>query len=398
MNVMLNSGRANRVSTLLLGGLVFLAPFSIDVSLPGLPSIAAALRAPGGLMQWTLSAFVLATGGAQLVWGPVSDRLGRRPVILIGLALYVIAAFACADVSNVGLLIALRFVQGLGSCAGSVCAYAVIQDLMLPPPERASRQALLSAINNVGPLAAPIAGVWILSALGWRPLYAIPAVLGAIVLVAVAVLLPETAPKTPGAAFERYLRVFALPRTFAFAVMIFALFSGYFAMISGSPFVFVAQLHVSTTAFAIAFATEAAAALVGSFVASRLAKTVSSERLLAGALAIALVAALANGAAGNWAPSPLAFILTMSLYAFAFGIALPSAFTLALADAGPDAGVASGVLGAGLSLGGAAGSAISGVLPFAASMSTGIVVTCAGCAAVLCYRASLRIAPPGVRM
>jgi DHA1 family bicyclomycin/chloramphenicol resistance-like MFS transporter len=383
--------RVNRVSTLLLGGLVFLAPFSIDVSLAGLPSIAAALHAPGGLMQWTLSAFVLATGGGQLVWGPVSDRFGRRPVILIGLAIYVIAAFACAVVSNVGVLIALRFVQGLGSCAGSVCAYAVIQDLMLPPRERASRQALLSAINNVGPLAAPIAGVWILSTLGWRPLYAIPAMLGAIVLVAVALLLPETSPKTPGAAFERYLRVLALPRTLAFAVMIFALFAGYFAMISGSPFVLVAQLHVSTTAFAIAFAIEAASGLVGSFVASRLAKTTSSERLLAVSLVVALAAAAANGAAGVWAPSPLAFILTMSLYAFAFGVALPSAYTLALADAGSDAGVASGLLGAGLSLGGAAGSAISGVLPFVASVSTGIVVTCGGFAAMVCYRASLRV-------
>jgi DHA1 family bicyclomycin/chloramphenicol resistance-like MFS transporter len=371
------------VPTLLLGALAFLAPFAIDASLPGLPAIARALDASHATMQWTLSAYVLATGAGQLVWGPLSDRFGRRPVVIGGLATFVLAGFACATAHDGASLVALRFIQGLGSCAGAVCAFAIVQDLALPPAVRASRQGAISAVNNIGPLAAPLAGVWILGALGWRPLYAIPALVGALVLAVVIVALPETAVTTTDAAVARYRRVLALPRTAGLAVMIFALFAGYFAMIAGSPFVLAAQLHLTTAAFGIAFATEAASALLGSFASSRLAFAAPPERLLALALAIALVAGAANAVAGWFAPSALAFVATMSLYAFGFGIAAPSAYALALRDAGPDAGVASGVLGAALSFGGAAGSALGGSLPWAAAASTGSVVAVGACVAAV---------------
>src|ERR1051326_2106247 len=97
----------------LLGALTMLPPLSIDISLPGLPVIAQALHAQGGTIQWTLSAFVLAFGGGQLVLGPLSDRYGRRPVLLCGLGVFTLLAVGCAVVSNVYLLVALRFAQGL---------------------------------------------------------------------------------------------------------------------------------------------------------------------------------------------------------------------------------------------------------------------------------------------
>jgi len=380
--------RTRAVPTFLLGVLTFLAPFSVDVSLGGLPSIAAAIHAPGGVMQWTLSAFVFATGIGQLFWGPFSDRYGRRPTLLTGVGLFAASGFACALARDVDVLIALRFVQGLGACAGSVGAFAIVQDLGLPPAERASRQALLSSANNIGPLIAPLVGVGILTTLGWRPLYAIPALAGAIALVVTAVVLPETAPRTLGKTVERYRRVFALPRTAGLTVMVFAFFGGYFAMISGSPFALVRELHLSLGGFAAAFATEAASALIGSFAASRLARRFYAERLLAAAVAIALAAGIANGIAGIAAPSAAAFIATMSLYAFAFGIAVPSALTLALAESGPDAGVTSGVLLAGMSFGGAAGSALSGALPLAPTAAIGGVVAGGACAAAIAYRSS----------
>jgi DHA1 family bicyclomycin/chloramphenicol resistance-like MFS transporter len=384
------TARAQTVSALLLGALAFLSPFSIDVSLPGLPAIAATIGAHGGIMQWTLAAYVLATGSAQLCWGPLADRYGRRPVVIVGLALYAAAGLACAAVTNVGALVALRFVQGVGSCAGSVCAFAIVHDLALAPSDRAARQATISAINNIGPLAAPVAGVAILTWLGWRALYAVPALLGALLLAFVVLRLPETGTRSAGSVGARYRRVLRLPRTVLLAATTFALFAGYFAMISGSPFVLVAQARVSTVVFAAAFATEAASALFGSFAANRLARRVPSETLLAAALALALGAALLNAAAGILAPSPPAFVATMSLYAFAFGVALPSIFALALARAGTDAGVASGLIGAALSLGGAAGSALGGSLPFAPSSATGAVVAAGAALAALCYALSRR--------
>jgi DHA1 family bicyclomycin/chloramphenicol resistance-like MFS transporter len=382
--------RSRDVPTLLLGALAFLAPFAVDVSLPGLPTIATAIRAPGGLMQWTLSAYVLATGVGQLVWGPISDRYGRRPVILIGLVLYATSALGCAVVHDVAILILLRFVQGIGACAGYVCAVAIVQDLPLPENERVSRQATIGSVTNIGPLVAPVAGVAILEFFGWRALYAAPALLGLGALAAVMLVLPETSPRMGGTAVERYRRVLALPRAWPYAWMTFTFFGAYFAMIGGSPFALVTQLHLSTRQFAGAFTLEALCALIGSFAASRLALRIPAEPLLAGAIALGAAAALANGITGIAFVSPAAYVATMSVFAFAFGVALPSAYSLVLADAGPDAGVASGVLGAALSFGGAVGGTLSGALPFAPTVRIGLVAAVAACAAALCYRASLR--------
>jgi predicted MFS family arabinose efflux permease len=177
--------------------------------------------------------------------------------------------------------------------------------------------------------------------------------------------------------------VLTLRFTVPLALTIFAWFAGYFAMIGGSSFALVAQLHFSTLAFAIAFALEAAAALLGSFVASHLAWRFTSAHLLAASLALALAAGLANGVTGIGFASAPAFIVTMSVYAFAFGVGLPSAYSLVLADAGSDAGVASGILGAALALGGALGSAITGALPFAPTVAIGSVVAAAACTAAV---------------
>jgi DHA1 family bicyclomycin/chloramphenicol resistance-like MFS transporter len=382
--------RVRDVSTLLLGALAFLAPFAVDVSLPGLPEIATAMRAPGGLVQWTLSAYVFATGLGQLAWGPISDTYGRRPVVLIGLAMYVVSAFACAAVHDVTTLIVLRFVQGIGACAGLSCAAAIVQDLPLPEHERVSRLAKIESVINVGPLVAPVAGVAVLAAFGWRALYVAPAILGVLAFIAIVVLLWETAERTTSSPLERYRRVLALPRTIPYGLTVFMLFAGYFAMIGGSSFALVDQLHLTTTAFAGAFTLEALCALIGSFAASRLAHRIDPGPLLGVAIGIAIAAGIANGVTGIAFISPVAFVATMSVYALAFGVALPSAFALVLAESGPDAGVAAGVIGAMLSFGGAAGNALSGALPFAPTVAIGGVTAAAACAAALSYLASRR--------
>jgi DHA1 family bicyclomycin/chloramphenicol resistance-like MFS transporter len=108
----------------LLGSLMMLPPLSIDISLPGLPTIARALAAPPALIQSSLSAFIFAYGAGQLALGPLSDRYGRRPVLLWGLSLYALAGIGCTLVTGAGVLVALRLLQGLGACAGTVCARA----------------------------------------------------------------------------------------------------------------------------------------------------------------------------------------------------------------------------------------------------------------------------------
>lgn len=375
---------------LLLGTLTMLPPLSIDVSLPGLPVIARALGAPGGAMQWTLSAFVLAFGFGQLILGPLSDRFGRRRVLIGGLALFTLAGFACASATNVYMLIALRFAQGFGACAGTVCARAIAQDVSTERAGATKRQAFLSAVNAIAPVIAPLIGVGILAKLGWRPLYGALSVLGIALVVLVVRALPETSPRVAQDIVTAYRRVLRLPRTAGLATFTFASFFAYFAMISGSPFALVVQLHVSSTLFAIAFALNALTLLAGSFVAGILTKYVSSERIFAGGITLLLVAGVVTWGVNAFAPSVIGFTATMSFLAFGFGIAFPNAFSAALAAAKNDAGLTSGILGAGQMIGGAVGSAIAGALPLAPAASIGTVVLVGTAVASLGYLHSRR--------
>src|ERR1700722_2876859 len=171
---------------ILLGALTMLPPLSIDVSLPGLPLIAQSLHAPGSTIAWTLSAFVLAFGAGQLALGPLSDRYGRRPVLLYGLAVFAFLAVACAFVTNVYVLVALRFIQGVAASAGTVCARAIVADITSDRAKATSLQAYISVTNSLAPILAPIAGVVILAFFGWRWLYAGLAVAGVALILAVA--------------------------------------------------------------------------------------------------------------------------------------------------------------------------------------------------------------------
>ncbi len=203
----------------LLGALTMLPPLSIDISLPGLPLIARALNATPALLQWTLSAFVLAFGIGQLVLGPLSDRVGRRPVLLSGMALFTLAGIGCTLATDARMLVALRLLQGVGACAGTVCARAIAQDLSSDRAGATFRQAVLSAVNSFAPVIAPLLGAAILLTLGWRHLYSVLAIVGVILFVMVAAVLPETSPRVASDVASAYRRVLQLPRTLGLALL-----------------------------------------------------------------------------------------------------------------------------------------------------------------------------------
>ena len=367
----------------LLGGLTMLPPLSIDVSLPGLPSIASALRASGGAVQASLSLFIFAFGAGQLAIGPLSDRYGRRPVLLFGLALFTLAGVGCTVATNVPVLLVARFVQGVGACAGTVVARAVVQDVSRERARAAMLQAYVTALNALAPTIAPLLGVAILAVTGWRWLYGALIAIGVVLFAAVALRLPETATLRSDGAMTAYRRALALPRTVPLAVFIACAFGAYFALIGASPFVLVAQMHLPRGLYAVAFALNALAGLCGSLATGRLAPRMGAERVFAFGVVLGAAAGVAACVAGVVDPEPLTFVATFAAVAFAFGISAPSAFAAALADAGPDAGLTAGVLGAAQMLGGAAGSVAAAALPFVPSASTGIVaaVLAAGAAA-----------------
>ncbi len=362
-----------------------LPPLSIDVSLPGLPLIAGALRASGSAMQASLSLFILAFGVGQLVVGPLSDRYGRRPVLLFGLALFTLAGVACTFATTVPVLLFARFAQGLGACAGTVVGRAVIQDVSRERTHAAALQAYVTTLNSLAPMLAPLLGVAILTVAGWRWLYGILIAIGVALFATVLRRLPETAPRGSGDVRSAYRRAFALPRTVPLAVFSACAFGAYFALISGSPFVLVTQMHLPRGLYAVAFGLNALAALCGSLGTGRLAARIGAERVFAFGVLLLACGGAAALVVDVFIPGPVAFVATFATVAFAFGIAAPSAFAAALADAGPDAGLTAGVLGAAQMLGGAAGSAAAGAIPLPPAAAVGTMAALLAGAAAAAY-------------
>ncbi len=394
----------SRWFVVLLSVITTLAPLGIDTSLPALPVMARALATSDGVIAATLGSFMLAFALGQLIVGPVSDRFGRRPVIIGGAALFALAGLLCAGATNGIFLVVARFFQGLGACAGAVGGRAIIRDVFTDRMRAAKMQAYAGVVSGVVPMLAPLLGAAVLP-LGWRAIYLALVVGGLLLLAATALWLPETLRGTSESArtgtFERYRAFLALPRSVPLCLLVACSFAGLFTLISGSPFVLVRELGLSNTAFGIAFAISSGAILVGSWTTAMFAHRVAPERLLACAsIAAAILGMLVFGVNVLLPHQPAAweFVATMAAYAFTFGLIIPNVYAAGMEEAGKMAGVASGMLGATQMLGGSLGSVLSGALPYKAYVNIGLTVGVAGIGVALAYIWSLRAGRLGARI
>ncbi len=358
--------RTSRPFTLLLGAQSALPPLSIDVSLPALPALGAALGTSAGAAQWTLSGFLLGFAFGQLLLGPASDRFGRRPVLIAGLAVYALAGAAAAAAPSIGALILLRLLQGFGACAGVVVSRAVVRDVF-EGAEAVSRQSFLSAIATLAMLLAPMIGAVLLASLGWRATYGALSVAGVALLAATAVLQPETLPasrRRAGRVWDGYAQVLRAPRTLGYAAVNALTFGGLFAYISASPLVFIGTLGVTPGVFSLLFALAALALLAGSVLNGLLARRLSAaslERLGPALLGIALVLVCALGPA---VPRVPVLVCVLAAYTFATGLVAPNAIAAGLAPLPEAAGAAAAFIGFSQMIVGAASAAVVGlVLP-----------------------------------
>ncbi len=155
---------------LVLGLLSSIGPFAIDMYLPALPAIGSSLGAPVGQVQWTLMAFFLSLGVGQLLYGPVSDMVGRKPPLYFGLGLFALASVGCALATDVQTLVVLRFLQGLGAAAGMAIPRAVVRDLHTGN-EAARIMSLLMLVFSISPILAPLAGSGVIAFAGWRGVF-----------------------------------------------------------------------------------------------------------------------------------------------------------------------------------------------------------------------------------
>ena len=334
----------------LLGALSAFGPLSMDMYLPGLPAMARDLSAPAWAAQLTITASMLGLAGGQVVAGPISDALGRRRPLLVGLAAYMAASLLCAMAPNVWALLAARLIQGCAGAAGIVIARAIVRDLH-EGVEAARFFAMLMLVTGLAPILAPLAGGQLLHVTDWRGIFVALAAIGAALLLAAWWLLSETLPEPERHAggltatvhvFGGLLRDRPYMGYVLSAALTFAAMATY---ISGSPFVLQDIHGVSPQLFSVLFATNAAGIMAASQLSRRFVARLGPRRLLgigvrlgaAGGLGV-LVSVVAGLGLGGLLPS--LFVMVSSV-----GLVLPNGAALALADHPRTAGSASGLLG-----------------------------------------------------
>ncbi len=337
---------------LLIIGFLMIQPLSTDLYLASLPSLATAFAVPASTVQLTLSLFVAGFGGAQLIIGPLSDRYGRRPVLIVGLALYVIASLLCAGSPGIGLLIGARFLQALGCCSAIIIARAIVRDAYAPA-DSARVIARASSWLSLAPLLGPIAGSYLQVTFGWRAAFVAHAVLGVGLLLAVLLRLPETnAYKNPRATelaglLENFKTVLGTRAFWANALPGALSYGSIFAFISGSSLVLIRVLEVPTAWFGYCFAFGVSGYLAGTLLCRRMLGRfgqIKVQRIgAAGSLAAGglFLAAIGAGAI-HWSLVVAAMFATM----LAHGINFPVAQSGSVTPFPQQAGTAAGLMGA----------------------------------------------------
>ncbi len=343
---------ARRVGlTIILGALGAIAPLSIDMYLPALPALGRTFGTGASQIQLTLSAFVLGLALGQIVAGPLSDALGRRRPLLVGLAGYAVTSLLCLLAPSAGALVALRFVQGAAGAAGIVIASAVVRDLYAGVAA-ARFFSLLMLVSGLAPILAPIIGAQVLRFTSWQGVFIVLAVLGTLLLLAVATGLRETLPRERRqrggirATVTTFRRLLADRAFLGYTLASGLAFAAMFAYISGSPFVLQEIYRVSPQQFSLLFGMNAVGLVVASQVNARLVGRVAPRRLLAGGLlaqaggALVLLAVVTSGTIGLAGVVPALFVVVASL-----GFVRPNATMLALAGHPNTAGSAAALMG-----------------------------------------------------
>ncbi len=322
----------------LLGALTAFAPMSIDMYLPSLPAIGADLRATSAQTQGTVAAFFAGMAIGQFFYGPASDRLGRRGPIMLGVAIYVAASVACALASSGDMLIAARFVQALGGCAGGVVARAVVRD-RFNHTETARMLSLMTLIMGLAPILAPMLGGLLLTLGGWRLNFWALAVFGLACGAATLLWLKESrsAETAAQAAAENplkaYLALLRQPRLVGYALAGALNGATLFTYISASPDLLIGTYGISPQHFGWVFGLNAAAIIGASQVNRYLLRRSTPDQVLERASQAAVLASIAlalaalTGFGERWSILPLLFVLLAS-YGFMQGNTMAGALNV----------------------------------------------------------------------
>lgn len=334
----------------LLVAMTAAAPLTLQIFLPALPVMQKAFAVAPGVAQLSLSLAILANAVATLAYGPLSDRYGRRPVLLAGLLLFIVGSVACALAPQIGTLVVARVLQAMGAAAGMVLARAIIRDLY-DTEQAASAIAYLTMAMVVAPMVAPSLGALLIEGFGWRAVFVATAVVALLLTGLTLACLVETrrasAAHAAGASlfagagallthrlFLRYL----LQSSFAIGM--------FFSFLAGAPYYMLDILGRSATDYGLYFILVSGAFMVGNFASARLVRRVGMHRLIAFGSWLSL-ASMALGvcwlALGEW--TPLALFGPMTAAGFGNGLSISNAMAGAVSVDPDRAGSASGLCG-----------------------------------------------------
>ena len=381
--------------TVVLALLTALGPLSTDMYLPSLPAIAHDFGATTGQTQLTLSAFLFGFAAGQFFYGPVSDRVGRKPVLLFGIGLFTLASLVCALAPSIETLVAARFVQALGASGPIVLGRAIVRDFY--EGARAGRElSRMGTIMGIVPAVAPVLGGLIAQVSGWRVTFGVMILCGAMLAATVALRLPESirAKSDQPISFLSILKGFRILLGHqgyrVYVALSMLAYGGLFAFISGSSFVLQGLYGLDELTYAFSFAFVVMGFIIGTTLAQRLVGPRGLDGTIRfGVMALALGGILMLVLVASGVPSSLAITGPMAVYGIGVGLTMPQSMASALMPFPARAGAASSLLGIcqmtfaavlGILLGQGLGAsalplpiavATTGVLAFAVFMATG---------------------------
>ncbi len=336
---------------LMLGALVALGPFTIDLYLPAFPSVAADLATSDAAIQLTLTATTIGFGLGQLIVGPLSDAMGRRRPLLIATSVHILASIGVALAPTVEWVMVGRVVQGMGAAGGAVVAMAVVRDLF--GGQRLIRMlSRLALVTGLAPVLAPVIGSQLLRFVEWRGIFVFLAAYGLLVTVLGAFILVETLPPERRGRFSstvvarRYRRLVKDPAFVGVAIVGAATFTALFAYLSASSFILQEIYGLSAQQFGFIFGINSIGLVSGTQISARLMRRVAPRVVTAGGLAIMTLGALALLISSLLDTGLLGVVIPLFFVIAPAGLVMPTVQVMALADHATEAGTAASVIGA----------------------------------------------------
>jgi DHA1 family bicyclomycin/chloramphenicol resistance-like MFS transporter len=337
---------------LILGSLTALAPFSIDMYLPGFPAIALDLKTSAAKVSLSLTGFFIGISAGQLLYGPLLDRFGRKKPLCIGLVVYILASIGCAYAHSINSLIVLRLVQALGSCAATVTAVAMVRDLF-PVKDSPKVFSLLILVLGASPMIAPTAGGYLTAAFGWHSVFIVLTALGILVLLASVFFLPDvykpdtTLSLKPLPIINNFLSVIKEPQFYTYALTGALAFAGLFAYVSGSPLIFMNVFGLSDKVYGWIFAFLSIGFIGSSQLNTLLLRKFTSEKIVSTVLVLYSIFGIAFFIITllGWLTLPITIVFLFLILSMV-GITNPNAASLSLAPFAKNAGSASALMGA----------------------------------------------------